>query len=119
MTEIKPHSSHWGAFEAVVEGGQLVAARPFARDPCPGSLLDSMPDAVHSKARIDRPYVRAGWLKGGRRGSERGGDAFIPVSRITELLERQGETLQCNGHGLLLPDSRFTGDDLFVKSYQE
>ena len=30
MTEIKPHSSHWGAFDAVVENGRLVAARPFA-----------------------------------------------------------------------------------------
>jgi biotin/methionine sulfoxide reductase len=80
MTQIKPHSSHWGAFDAVVEGGRFVAARPFARDPFPGSLLHSMPEAVHSDARIDRPYIREGWLKGGRRGSARGGDAFVPVS---------------------------------------
>jgi biotin/methionine sulfoxide reductase len=80
MTEIKPHSSHWGAFEAVVENGRLTEARPFARDPFPGTLLASMPDAVHSAARIDRPYARAGWLRGERRGSSRGGDAFIPLA---------------------------------------
>jgi biotin/methionine sulfoxide reductase len=80
MTEIKPHGSHFGSFEAVVEGGRVTGVRPFARDPFPGSLLTSIPDAVHSAARIDRPYVREGWLKGGRRGSARGGDAFVPVS---------------------------------------
>jgi biotin/methionine sulfoxide reductase len=80
MTEIKPHGSHFGSFDAVVEGGRLVAARPFGRDPSPSTLLQSIPDAVHSAARIDRPYVRAGWLKGERRGSARGGDAFVPVA---------------------------------------
>jgi biotin/methionine sulfoxide reductase len=79
MTVIKPHSAHWGAFDAVVENGRFVEARPFARDPFPGSLLSSMPDAVHGKARIDRPYIRAGWLRGERRGSSRGGDDFVPV----------------------------------------
>jgi biotin/methionine sulfoxide reductase len=32
--------------------------------------------------------------------------AYIPVSRITELLERPGEILQYNGRDLLLPDTR-------------
>jgi biotin/methionine sulfoxide reductase len=79
MTEIKPQGSHWGAFEAVVEDGRFVAARPFAGDPFPGSLLTSMPEVVHGEARIDRPYARAGWLRGERRGSSRGGDAFVPL----------------------------------------
>ncbi len=80
MTEIKPHGSHFGAFDAVVDEGRLVGVRPFFRDPMPGSLLQSIPDAVHSAARIDRPYIREGWLQGGRRGSARGGDRFVPVS---------------------------------------
>ncbi|MGG5809125.1 molybdopterin-dependent oxidoreductase [Falsiroseomonas sp. CW058] len=79
MTEIKPHAAHWGAFDAVVERGRLVGVRPFGRDPFPGSLIDAMPEAVHSAARIDRPHVRQGWLRGERRGSSRGGDAFVPV----------------------------------------
>lgn len=80
MTEIKPHGSHFGSFEAVIENGRFTAVRPFARDPFPGTLLQSIPDAVHSAARIDRPHVREGWLKGGRRGSARGGDRFAPVA---------------------------------------
>lgn len=80
MTEIKPHGAHWGAFDAVVERGRVVGVRPFARDPFPGTLIESIPDVVHSEARIDRPYIRQGWLRGGRRGSARGGDPFVPVS---------------------------------------
>jgi len=80
MTEIKPHAAHWGSFDAVVENGRLVGVKPFHRDPFPGSLIEAMPDAVHSAARIDRPYVRKGWLEGRRRGALRGGDPFVPVS---------------------------------------
>jgi biotin/methionine sulfoxide reductase len=108
MTEIKPHSSHFGAFEAVVERGRLVEARPFARDPFPGSLLASIPDAVHSSARIDRPYVRQGWLKGGRRGSARGGDAFIPISwdhAIRLVAEETTRIRAEHGHASILGGS--------------
>ncbi len=80
MTEIKPHAAHWGSFDAVMENGRLVGVKPFHRDPFPGSLIEAMPDAVHSAARIDRPYVRKGWLEGRRRGALRGGDPFVPVS---------------------------------------
>jgi biotin/methionine sulfoxide reductase len=100
MTEIKPHGSHFGPFEAVVDGGRLTAVRPFARDPFPGTLLQSIPDAVHSAARIDRPYVREGWLKGGRRGSARGGDRFVPVSWDQAIRLVAEETARIRGeHG--------------------
>jgi biotin/methionine sulfoxide reductase len=91
MTEIKPHASHWGYFDAVVEDGRLVGVRPFARDPFPGTLIDSMPDVVHAPSRIDRPYIRRGWLRGERRGSLRGGDPFVPVSwdRVTQILAEE------------------------------
>ncbi|MDT8264468.1 hypothetical protein RQ832_14515, partial [Roseomonas sp. DSM 102946] len=55
MTRTHPHSAHWGAFDAVVEGGRLREARPFARDAAPGALLASIPGAVHARSRIDRP----------------------------------------------------------------
>jgi biotin/methionine sulfoxide reductase len=81
MTELKPHAAHWGAFTAVVADGRLVEARPFAGDPNPPALLASLPDAIHAPSRIDRPYVRAGWLRGDRRGgTPRGGEAFVPVA---------------------------------------
>jgi biotin/methionine sulfoxide reductase len=91
MGEIKPHAAHWGFFDAVTEGGRLVGVRPFARDPVPATLIEAMPEAVHSRARIDRPYIRKGWLEGRRRGHVRGGDAFVPVSwdRVTRLLAEE------------------------------
>jgi len=80
MTVIKPHASHWGSFDAVVEDGRLVGVRPFGHDPSPGSLIAAMAEVVHAACRIDRPYVRKGWLAGHRRGAARGGDPFVPVS---------------------------------------
>jgi len=75
-----PHSSHWGAFDALVEDQRIAAVRPFGGDRFPGTLIESVPDIVHSRTRIDRPHVRAGWLRGARAGSPRGGEAFVPVS---------------------------------------
>ncbi len=80
MTEIKPHASHWGYFDAVVENGRVVGVRPFGPDPFPGSLIEATPDIVHAASRIDRPHVREGWLAGRRSGSLRGGDRFVPVT---------------------------------------
>jgi biotin/methionine sulfoxide reductase len=96
MAEIKPHSAHWGAFDAVVENGRVTGVRPFALDPFPGALIESVPDAVHSKVRIDRPYVRAGWLRGERRGSLRGADAFVPVSwdQATRLVAEETQRVR-------------------------
>jgi biotin/methionine sulfoxide reductase len=91
VTVVKPHASHWGFFDAVVEGGRVTGVRPFGPDPFPGSLIESVPDAVHSAARIDRPYIRKGWLAGHRRGALRGGDPFVPVSwdRVTRVLAEE------------------------------
>jgi biotin/methionine sulfoxide reductase len=108
MTEIKPHGSHFGSFEAVIENGRFTAVRPFARDPFPGTLLRSIPDAVHSAARVDRPYIREGWLKGGRRGSARGGDRFVPVSwdeAIRLVAEESRRVRAEHGHASILGGS--------------
>jgi biotin/methionine sulfoxide reductase len=108
MAEIKPHSAHWGAFDAVVENGRVTGVRPFALDPYPSTLLQSMADAVHSKVRIDRPYVRAGWLKGERRGSIRGADAFVPVSwdKVTRLLAEETSRVRTeHGHASIMGGS--------------
>ncbi len=72
------HSSHWGAFEAVVEDGRLVDAKPFARDAAPSPILKAIAPGVHHELRIRQPAVREGWLKG--RDRNRGEGRFVEVS---------------------------------------
>ncbi|HUA77401.1 MAG TPA: molybdopterin-dependent oxidoreductase, partial [Acetobacteraceae bacterium] len=80
MKEFKPHAAHWGAFTAVVEDGRLSAARPFDLDCAPSKLLGSIAAAVYAPSRIDRPYVREGWLAGDRAGgTPRGGERFLAL----------------------------------------
>ena len=64
MQLVRNHS-HWGAFLAEVEGGQIVGVRPFERDPDPSHLINAIPGGVHSKSRIAQPMVREGWLETG------------------------------------------------------
>ncbi|MBC9175473.1 molybdopterin-dependent oxidoreductase [Pseudoroseomonas ludipueritiae] len=108
MVEIKPHAAHWGSFDAIVEDGRVAGVRPFARDPSPSTLIQSVPDAVHARTRIDRPYVRTGWLRGERRGSLRGGDAFVPVSwdQVTRLVAEETRRVRAEfGHAAILGGS--------------
>ena len=108
MTEIKPHAAHWGYFDAVVRDGRVTEARPFARDAFPGSLLRSIPDTVHAESRVDRPYARAGWLRGERRGSARGTDPFIPISwdhAVRLVAEETAHVREAHGHDAILGGS--------------
>jgi biotin/methionine sulfoxide reductase len=107
MTELKPHAAHWGTYDAVVENGCVVGVRPFAHDPFPGSLIESVPDIVHAPCRIDRPHVRRGWLEGRRHGHLRGGDPFVPVSwdRAVRLVAEETRRVRAE-HG---PTSIFGG----------
>ncbi len=72
------HAAHWGAFSGETENGRLTRILPPAADPAPPPILQGMPEALHSRLRIDRPYIRKGWLQGRRAGTPRGGDPFIP-----------------------------------------
>jgi len=90
--ETRFHLSHWGAYEAEVEDGQLVAVRPFRHDPDPSPLLENIAGSARHRARIARPMVRAGWLDRGPGPDERrGAEPFVPVSWATaiELLARE------------------------------
>ena len=71
---------HWGAFEALVENGRLIEARPFGDAGADPQMIGAWPELVYSDRRIDRPYVRAGFLKGSRDGSKRGEEEMVPVS---------------------------------------
>ncbi len=69
-----PHSSHWGAFEAEVADGTVVAIHPYRHDPDPSPLLGNIVDSLRHRARIAQPMIRAGWLDRGpgpRRASRR------------------------------------------------
>lgn len=90
--EWRSHTSHWGVFEAGVDGGRLVAIRPYPHDPDPSPLLDNIAGSVRHPARIGQPMVRAGWLDRGPGPSpRRGAEPFVPVDWDTaiDLLARE------------------------------
>ncbi len=89
-----PHSSHWGAFLARIEGGRLhVRAHPDDPDPAP--LLANLPSAVDTDARVIAPAFRRGWLeRGPGPDRDRGSDSFVrlpwdeALDRVAAELER-------------------------------
>jgi biotin/methionine sulfoxide reductase len=90
--ELYSHASHWGAFHAEVEAGDVVAVRPDPRDPDPSPLLGNIPGSLAHRARIAQPMIRAGWLdRGPGPDGRRGAEPFVPVSWATamELLARE------------------------------
>jgi len=76
------HSSHWGAFTALVKDGRLIGVEPFEKDGNPSKIIESIPDALYSETRVKQPMVRASWLRGGpgSRTDKRGAEPFVPVS---------------------------------------
>lgn len=76
------HCSHWGAYTILVDGGTIVGIEPFATDPAPSPIIQSVAQWADPTRRIARPMVRAGWLEK-RQASDRSGrgkEAFVPVS---------------------------------------
>src|SRR3954454_18292051 len=88
-TMYRSHSSHWGAFDAIVEDGVVTGVRPYAGDRDPSPLLGNIASTVRHRSRIAQPAVRAGWLERGPGPDDRrGDDSYVPVSweTLTELL---------------------------------
>src|SRR5438876_3635130 len=81
--ELVPHSSHWGAFEAEVADGTVVAIHPYRHDPDPSPLLGNIVDSLRHPARIAQPMIRAGC-----RGRSAGHTAELqpPVHLVCRLL---------------------------------
>lgn len=74
------HLAHWGTFTAEVEGGRISRVRPYGDDPDPHRIIENVVAMQDHPTRIDRPYIRRGWLENGRGPSERRGrDEFVPV----------------------------------------
>lgn len=72
-------ASHWGVYEVVTdEQGGILDTVPFGPDPHPARFVRGLPEIVRGSLRIDRPYVRAGYLRH-RSGRGRGGEEFVQV----------------------------------------
>jgi biotin/methionine sulfoxide reductase len=87
--DLKPHLSHWGAYETSVDEDNNVTVHPFSEDPNPSPMLDNIPNSVRHPTRVTQPMIRAGWLENGPGATDRrGADEFIPVSweKLNEVL---------------------------------
>ena len=73
---------HWGAFEASIEDGRLTGAQPLPDSGASARMIGAWPDLVYSKTRIDRPYVRASFLRDreGADGRGRGREEMVPIA---------------------------------------
>jgi biotin/methionine sulfoxide reductase len=83
-----PHSSHWGAFSALLQDGRIEIT-PHPRDADPSPLLGNIPAAVSHRARIAEPMVRRGWLERGPGADRRRGRVefvAVPWSRTLDLV---------------------------------
>lgn len=80
--KLVPVSSHWGNYLAEVAHDKLVAIHPYASDPDPTPIGQSLLNAQDENVRIPRPMIRQGYLekRHDSDGARRGIDPFIPVS---------------------------------------
>lgn len=106
-----PHLAHWGAFTAVVEDGKLIRCEPFADDPAPSAMLDSIVPLVYSDRRIRRPSVRRSWLQK-RENSDRtlrGREDFVEVDWdvALDLVAQENRRIR----------DRYGADGMFAGSY--
>lgn len=88
-----PTVTHWGAYSAEVKEGRVVAMKPFAADPDPSPIGNSIPGALCHPLRIPRPMIRQGWLKHGPRLNQnaRGAEPFVavPWDEALEIVARE------------------------------
>src|SRR5262245_50985801 len=76
-------ASHWGVYRVVTDPdtGDILSSTGVPFDPHPSPLQAGLPETVRDRMRIDRPYVREGYLRcvGGMR-DRRGAESFVAVS---------------------------------------
>jgi len=80
-------ASHWGAYWAKVRDGRVVGVEPFEKDENPSPLAASLAQAIYDPSRINRPYVRKGFLDHGANSdrTQRGAEPFVAVDWETAL----------------------------------
>ena len=77
--------TNWGAYEVETDGHDITAVHPFAKDPDPSPIGQSL-KAVR-KSRVERPAIRESWLRGGPGSNSegRGHEPFVEVEWDTAL----------------------------------
>jgi len=97
-----PTVTHWGAYDAELAGGRIVAMHPYEGDRDPSAMGAGMVDAYDDACRIHEPMVRKGWLENGPRADDagRGNEPFVAVSweRALDLLAGEIERVRTD-HG--------------------
>ena len=73
-------STHWGVYEVEVEAGRVSRLKPFAHDPEPSPIGNSIPAALHSPTRVLRPSVRKSYLDHGPGASTERARANSPTA---------------------------------------
>ncbi|WGF87077.1 molybdopterin-dependent oxidoreductase [Marinivivus vitaminiproducens] len=82
MTTVKrvPHCSHWGAYTLLVEDGRITGVEPFASDPAPSPIIQSVRYWADPARRVAEPMVRETWLRTRGPSARSAHDRFVPVS---------------------------------------
>ena len=75
-------STHWGVYDVHVERGEIASVEPFAHDPDPSPIGQSLVGTVTGPVRVRRPAIRRSWLERGPGASsdKRGCEPFVEVS---------------------------------------
>jgi biotin/methionine sulfoxide reductase len=104
-------ASHWGAYWVKVSDGRAIGVEPFEKDQHPSPLAASLISAVYDNSRIDRPYVRKGFLDRGAQSdpSGRGVEPFVAVDWDTALSLAASELVRVK--------STFGNASIFAGSY--
>ena len=101
--------THWGAYELESDGTHIIAVRPFADDPDPSPIGQSLKDVARS--RVARPSIRRSWLLDGPGAATklRGAEPFVEVGWDTALDLVAGELDRVR--------SRYGNEAIFGGSY--
>ncbi len=82
MPTLTPTCTHWGNYRVETRGGQIVAIHPYASDPDPTPIGQSLLGTQDADCRVPQPMVRQSYLKDrtASDGAQRGREPFVPVS---------------------------------------
>ena len=92
-------TSHWGAFDAELVGGELTVV-PHPADPSPSPLLGNIAGAVRHPTRVATPAARRGWLENGpgpdpRRFADDGAQCPARVAHQSRVLGQHSDESRC------------------------